>query len=436
MLLLASGHHRTTSNGLHLTAGSRLLGRLRFQLPLGFLLVVCIPTLIYHGGDAVAALHNLASFSTLVGTTIAFLIALFLFRRVISFPGIGIVAHVLPATAAGYGLTLAVYLGLRLFYSGVTLLLSFATCVGFLLLVSSSLRSTRGRHFYAVPSPAALEQPEGHHGWSVLRQPALPRDPHLVLIADLHADLGAEWEALIAEAAVNGHPVYHIKQVRESLTGKVNIEHLSENSFGSLIPNLSYRKIKRLIDLVSVVALAPILLLIGTAIAFVVKLDSPGPVFFIQHRRGYRGRTFRMIKFRTMTHRDSAGDDARAAAITVAGDQRVTRVGRFLRRCRLDELPQVWNVLLGEMSWIGPRPEALALSAWYRDQLPFYAYRHIVRPGITGWAQVNQGHVADLEGVFDKLQYDFYYIKNYSAWLDLLIVWRTGFTMLSGFGAR
>jgi len=122
--------------------------------------------------------------------------------------------------------------------------------------------------------------------------------------------------------------------------------------------------------------------------------------------------------------------------VTRDGDDRITRVGRFLRKTRLDELPQAWNILKGEMSWIGPRPEASELANWYEDQIPFYAYRHIVRPGITGWAQVNQGHVADVDEVRAKLRFDFYYIKNLSLWLDLLIALKTIRVVLGGIGAK
>jgi len=150
---------------------------------------------------------------------------------------------------------------------------------------------------------------------------------------------------------------------------------------------------------------------------------------------GYQGQPFRMYKLRTMTVAPAA-EDARLAAITQDEDDRVTRIGRHLRRYRIDELPQIFNIFRGEMSWIGPRPEAVPLSRWYEAELPFYRYRHIVRPGITGWAQVRQGHVAEVEDVLWKLQYDFYYIKNFSFWLDLLILARTARTVLSGFGAR
>lgn len=145
-----------------------------------------------------------------------------------------------------------------------------------------------------------------------------------------------------------------------------------------------------------------------------------------------------MLKFRTMRFRPPSADerDALQAAMTKSDDDRVTKVGRFLRKSRLDEIPQIMNVMLGQMSWIGPRPEALPLSKWYNREIPFYSYRHIVRPGISGWAQVHQGHVTDLEAINEKLAYDFYYIKFFSAWLDIVIALRTIPTMISGFGAR
>jgi len=145
-----------------------------------------------------------------------------------------------------------------------------------------------------------------------------------------------------------------------------------------------------------------------------------------------------MIKFRTMRERCLSGDEdaMREDAMTRSDDDRVTRIGRFLRKTRIDELPQIFNVLRGEMSFIGPRPEAQSLSQWYEAELPFYAYRHIVRPGITGWAQVNQGHVTDVADVLNKLRYDFYYIKNISLWLDVLIALKTIRVMAGGIGAK
>jgi lipopolysaccharide/colanic/teichoic acid biosynthesis glycosyltransferase len=434
----SSGAESLSGRGIQFLSAGRLLGRLRFQFVFGTIAAAGLPPMIYHGWNIGRVMHSPATINTVSGCFAAFLIALLTFRRVISFPGITVVGHVLPATSVGYGIVLSTFLLSRLTYTGVTFLLSYLLTTLFLFAVSVSLRSWAGRRFYVVPSPG-LEKLVGIDAfeWVVLDAPTIPHaDRRAIFIADLRADLGAEWEKFIADVAVAGHPVYHTKQIAESLTGQVEIEHLSENSFGSLIPNLGYRKLKRLVDLITALVALPVLLVPGMLIAVWIKLDSDGPVFFRQERRGYRGEVFNVVKFRTMADRPISPATERELAMTLDGDPRITRAGRFLRRTRIDEFPQIWNVLKGEMSWIGPRPEALSLSDWYMRELPFYHYRHIVRPGITGWAQVNQGHVADLASVFEKLHYDFYYIKNFSAWLDLLIVARTMVTVLSGRGAR
>ena len=258
------------------------------------------------------------------------------------------------------------------------------------------------------------------------------------IVADLHHDHTPEWERLLAAAALKGIPVYHYRLIEEALTGEVRINHLRENDLGSLIPNTAYRTAKRLSDVAIVLVFSPVLLAVGALIALVIKCDSKGNVFFFQERIGYRGELFRMVKFRTMRDREVADtDDARRDdAITKDGDKRITRVGHFLRKTRMDELPQAWNVLIGDMSWIGPRPEASELSKWYEGQIPFYSYRHIVRPGITGWAQVNQGHVADLDSIQQKLRLDFFYVKNLSLWLDILIGLKTFRVVIGGIGAK
>ncbi|MXO91364.1 sugar transferase [Pontixanthobacter aquaemixtae] len=258
------------------------------------------------------------------------------------------------------------------------------------------------------------------------------------LVGDLHHDHDDEWERLFAKAALRGIPVYHYRQILELETGQVRIDRLSENVLGSLIPNLPYMALKRTLDVLAVIVLSPLLILLMAIIAIVIKFDSRGSVLFIQDRMGFRGEVFRMVKFRTMRARE-VDDDAlaqREDAMTRSDDDRITRVGRFLRKVRLDELPQAWNILKGEMSWIGPRPEAISLSEWYEKEIPFYSYRHIVRPGLTGWAQVNQGHVTDLGDANAKLRYDFYYVKNISHWLDMLIALKTIRVVLSGIGAK
>jgi lipopolysaccharide/colanic/teichoic acid biosynthesis glycosyltransferase len=411
---------------------------LRAQALVGLVVAVLLPALVRMPGvlpaDTEVALPN-----SVVGATIGVLGGLFLFRRVTAFPGTRSFGYILPSYAASYG---AVVLGMFVFrfdYSRLHLGASFALALAVSYLLSFVIERYVTPRFWIVPMgdiQPLLEIPGVD--WVVMAAPEVPAPPRAAIVADLRFDHAPEWERMLAQAAVSGRPVYHTKQLRESLTGRVSIEHLSENSFGSLLPNLAYVKVKRTVDIVACLLMMPFLALPMLIIAILVQLDSPGGAIFRQERMGHCGRIFAMYKFRTMRSRDVIGDEeaVREEAMTRANDGRITRIGRFLRKVRLDELPQIFNVLRGEMSLIGPRPEAVALSHWYESELPFYVYRHIVRPGISGWAQVHQGHVTDLDAVDQKLSYDFYYIKNFSAWLDILIALRTIPTMFSGFGSK
>ena len=256
------------------------------------------------------------------------------------------------------------------------------------------------------------------------------------IVADFAANLPDAWERFLADAAVDGRVVYQVQQLHESLTGRVQIQHLSENSFGSLAPARAYMAVKHLADFLLAAVLLPLALPVMLACAAAIRISDGRPVLFRQRRVGRGGREFTVFKFRTMRLVSDLDPTDRRAAMTGEDDVRITRLGGFLRRTRLDELPQLWNILKGEMSFIGPRPEAQILSSWYTSEIPFYRYRHVVRPGISGWAQVNQGHVAEVEEVHRKLQYDFFYVKYFSPWLDVLILFKTIKTMLSGFGAK
>lgn len=409
--------------------------RMRFQLVGGLMVAVLLPALLRMASSP-SQMTSDALQVTIIAGAVAHVLGFMIHRRIAEFPGVAPAAYILPTFLLTYGLVFFAILFFRLDYSRLqaagSMVLStlwyFTFAVASKWLVPYNLAWIPGcdiRRLKAIPGV----------NWWELASPTTNTDHCSGVVVDLRGNLSQDWQRYIADSALSGVPVYHVKQVAESLTGRVDIESLSENTLGSLNPNHIYISVKQWVDwifaLLCVVLLSP--LLIGIAIA--IRMETPGPALFRQERRGYRGRSFMIYKFRSMQI-DTGGHDARQRAQTQTADTRVTRVGRFLRVTRLDELPQAFNILRGEMSWIGPRPEARVLSEWYEAELPFYRYRHIVRPGISGWAQVNQGHVVQINETQEKLHYDFYYIKNFSPWLDVLIVLRTIRTLITGFGAR
>ena len=191
--------------------------------------------------------------------------------------------------------------------------------------------------------------------------------------------------------------------------------------------------VKRLFDIVVAAGLLILTLPIITVTALVIAMESGLPIIYRQERVGLRGKTFNLLKFRSMRKDAERHGEARWAT---EGDPRVTAFGRFLRRTRMDELPQLINVLNGEMSFVGPRPERPVFVAMLTEQIPFYAVRQSVKPGITGWAQVRYSYGATVEQSVKKLEYDLYYVKNHSLFLDVLILLETVRVVLHGEGAR
>jgi lipopolysaccharide/colanic/teichoic acid biosynthesis glycosyltransferase len=190
---------------------------------------------------------------------------------------------------------------------------------------------------------------------------------------------------------------------------------------------------KRLVDIAGGLIIAAVTAPLCIACAVAVRLTSPGPVFYTQLRVGRGGRLFTMVKFRSMVDHAEAGTGPTWAR---AGDARATGIGRVMRRYRLDELPQLWNVLAGEMSLVGPRPERPELNAALHTRLPRYGHRLLVKPGITGWAQVRHSYTDSIESARTKLGYDLFYIAHLSLWLDLRIAFETVRVVCSGFGSR
>ena len=378
-----------------------------------------------------------------VGCLAASYAGIWLIKSLGRYPGVEESSYTFPSLAASYCLLMLVLLMFRVPYSRLLLASTFVTNLILLSILYQALRRTTKLRIGVVPEGNYQELTAMPHvEWHVLERHDTPHSDIDAISVDLHSDLSDNWERRLATFALEGVPVYDLRHLRESLTGKVQIQRLSENNLGTLSPLYAWMKVKHVADWFLAFFALIFLFPLFAVVAAIIKLDSSGPVIFRQARMGFRGKPFQVLKFRTMTIAQPVVGDETApsasleAAVTKVGDQRITSVGRFLRRRRIDELPQLINVLKGEMSWIGPRPEALVLSQWYEREIPFYPYRHIVRPGISGWAQVHQGHVADVEDVTEKLNFDFYYIKHFSLWIDLIVVGRTIRTMLTGFGAR
>jgi sugar transferase (PEP-CTERM system associated) len=240
----------------------------------------------------------------------------------------------------------------------------------------------------------------------------------------------------LLECRLNGIQVTDIARFFEDVHGRVSIASLKPSW---LIYGNGFRQgwmrsfTKRAFDVVSAAVLLFLMLPLMLVVALLIVLETGFPVLYRQERVGQKGKSFTMIKFRSMSTGAERNGQAEWA---VVNDARVTRIGRFLRQARLDELPQLINVLKGEMSLVGPRPERPAFVSMLSEQIPFYGVRHSVKPGITGWAQVRYSYGATIEQSMKKLEYDLYYVKNHTVFLDLLILLETVRVVLLGEGAR
>ncbi len=223
-------------------------------------------------------------------------------------------------------------------------------------------------------------------------------------------------------------PTFYEKIVQKIPLSAINqiwfLENISQTQKGF------YESLKRLFDFFAAFVLLIASLPLWPIIALITKLESPGPVFYRQIRIGQGGQPFRLTKFRTMI-KDAEKDGPKMAQ---ENDPRVTKFGRFLRKTRLDELPQLWNVIKGEMSFIGPRAERPEFHEELKRNVPFYQERYLIKPGLSGWAQINYGYSSSVKDNFEKIQYDLYYIKNRSFLFDLSIILKTINIILKGGG--
>lgn len=261
------------------------------------------------------------------------------------------------------------------------------------------------------------------------------KNGNLLVVADPEAMGEKGFHRLLNRLGAKGMSVDLLPNLAERALGRIplGVAEVFRSHYEVVFNDLVLDPVQRILDvavsLCSLVLLCPLM----AVVALAVRLDSKGGAIFAQDRVGLDGTVYRMHKFRTMAVREN-GSEAPAFADQEA--HRITRVGRVLRKTRLDELPQLWDVLVGNMSLVGPRPEQPTFVEQFREAIPFYDYRHEARPGITGWAQINYDYAYDLESTKRKLEYDLYYVKRRSTMLDLQILLKTLEIMVGRRGAR
>ena len=258
-----------------------------------------------------------------------------------------------------------------------------------------------------------------------------------MIILAASAPLSSEAYRRLSEIKMAGIDVQELPYFCEKFFGKIPVYHVNDSWFIAEpiwgVRKIAYNeKAKVLADKVMSLFLLLLALPIIICVSLLIKMDSKGPVIYMQKRVGKEGKIFNLYKFRSMR----VDAEANGAVWAKENDSRVTRVGRYIRKCRIDEIPQLWNVLKGDMSLVGPRPERPEFEEELIREIPYFFVRHGVSPGITGWAQVNYPYGASIKDTVEKLQYDIYYIKNLSPFLDLLILGKTVRIVLFGRGAR
>ncbi len=403
-----------------------------FSLLLGWVVVVLFPSALHYGFDGFRVM-TYGQHSAFWINTGLYIISFAVLRRMLySFPGGRSLWLVLSHVFAIFAIGIFASLFLRIQVSRMVLMLSGFIALLWFTFEHRLYNRYRQCKLAVIQKGFALQLLDLGDNVDIRPLEGLDLGHYRYdgVVADFRA-MNADEERFLTQCALQGIPVYNAKDVYESFTGRVKIDYMSENNIGSLLPSRTVENFKTLFDLTIILLTLPFTLLICLITAICIRVESPGPVIYSQTRIGKGNLPFTIYKFRSMRFdreapQQFAGED----------DPRITRVGRIIRKLRIDELPQLLNIIKGEMSLIGPRPEQPDFVEDFDQKIPFYSYRHVVKPGISGWAQVRHGYAADADETQVKIEHDFFYIKNYSITLDVFIALLTIRTMLTGFGAR
>jgi lipopolysaccharide/colanic/teichoic acid biosynthesis glycosyltransferase len=331
-------------------------------------------------------------------------------------------------------LGLAGTLGLMMFrlpYSVTFLGLIYPTATVILLLFGRGL-SQRSSMRLGVPT-RLIDQIDSRTGAFIpMDSASLPEGAIDAVLVSEEQLSEPGWTPFLSWCALNAVPVIMLRDYIEAESGRVDLKNFTFTDLLHVRSSDTYLFVKRVFDAVCSLLLLFVFSIPMALVVVVIKLETTGPAIFAQQRIGLGGVSFTMYKFRSMVTDAERG----GAQFAARGDKRVTRFGKFIRKYRIDELPQLYNVLRGDMSLIGPRPEQKNLLDELVEEIPLFPFRHSVRPGITGWAQVCQGYAYDVDSSSEKITYDLFYIKNLSFLLDMTIIVRTIRIMLTGFGSR
>ena len=257
----------------------------------------------------------------------------------------------------------------------------------------------------------------------------------LVIVKDMKSEDFKKYMSRLFDLKVDGLKIYGYEEFNENVQRKIDIDTIDEewllqSSGFEILNSQSQKNIKRGLDLIAAAILFVVTFPVMILTAIVIKIDSKGPIIFKQTRIGENMKKFKVYKFRSMKIHNPKNYSRYAQN----EDNRITRVGRFIRKMRIDELPQLWNVIEGTMSFVGPRPEWDVLAEEYEEKIPYYNLRHLVKPGITGWAQVMYPYGECIEDTKRKLEYDLYYIKEQDFMIDVLIIMKTAKVVIFGKG--
>ena len=257
----------------------------------------------------------------------------------------------------------------------------------------------------------------------------------LVIVKDIKNPSFKNYLKRLFDLKINGLKVLSYKEFNESIQKKKDIEQINEewllesNGF-DILNNESQRNIKRGLDLIIAIILMVLTSPIALVAAIIIKIESKGPIIFKQIRIGENGKKFKIYKFRSMR----IHDEKKYPKYTLDNDDRITKFGKFMRKTRIDELPQLFCIMKGTMSFVGPRPEWDLLVEEYKEKIPYYNLRHMIKPGITGWAQVMYPYGESVEDAKRKLEYDLYYLKHQDLILDVLTIMKTAKIVIFGKG--